>query len=94
MFSSRCSLIISPPPPPAFSGDTPSDHSQSGVYFASHFSSYPHLVSLAQFPRAGTNGVFDSRLTYRPRLGPRRAELLCFLKKNVFILNLISVFCI
>ena len=57
----------------------------------------PQLFSLAQFPRAGINGAFDTRymlgtrLTYRPRLGPRRAELLCF-QKNVFLLNLIFVF--
>ena len=62
-----------------------------------YFFPTPQLLSLAQFPRAGTHGVFDTRymlgspLTYRPRLGPRRAELWCFLK-NVFFLNLIFVF--
>ena len=62
-----------------------------------YFFPTPQLLSLAQFPRAGTHGVFDTRymigspLTYRPRLGPRRAELWCFLK-NVFFLNLILVF--
>ena len=51
-----------------------------------YFFPVPQLVSLAQFPRAGTYGVLDtrymlgSRLTYRSRLGPRRAELWCFLK--------------
>ena len=56
-----------------------------------YFFPIPQLVSLTQFPRAGTYGVFDtrymlgSRLTYRPRLGPRRAELWCFLKNVSFL---------
>ena len=53
------------------------------------FSSYPHLFFiLAQFPRAGTNGVFNTRymlcsqLTYSPRLGPRRRNFV-FLKISI-----------
>ena len=75
-------------PPTAFSGHTPGGRSRFWVDFASLFLSCPpQLFSLAQFPRAGTHGVFDTRymlgcrLTYRPRLGPRRAELLCFSDK-------------
>ena len=85
---SRATIYL---PPTAFSGHTPSDHSRCCVDVASLFLSYPQLFSLAQFPRAGTNGVFDTRyilgfrLTYRPRLWPGRAELLCLLKKCLLL---------